>query len=198
MNLKSRSSASAVGSAVSELSRSGPSNWFCHTSQAEHANSDVLTRPSKIGSIRLTGAALQRRAFATESKLDKFELFSAEEGLTRMDGCSSTGFLVNDVMIEGPVMCFRNAFLCWHVDSLAAVDLSTLSAALLLVPSPDIIVFGTGRTLQPLPQDLAKKLQALRIGFETCSTGNAMATFNILAQEGRHVVGAFLPMNTTV
>jgi hypothetical protein len=34
----------------------------------------------------------------------------------------------------------------------------------------DIIVFGTGRTLQPLPQDLAKKLQALRIGFETCST----------------------------
>lgn len=145
--------------------------------------------------LQHVGAARGGRAYATESKLDKFELFSSEEGLTRIDGCSDTGFLVNDVMVEGPLLCFRNAFLCWHVASLAAVTPSSLSAAFLLVPSPDIIVFGTGEKLQPLPPDTAKRLTTLGIGFETCGTANAMATFNILAQEGRHVVGVFLPLN---
>jgi uncharacterized protein len=57
---------------------------------------------------------------------------------------------------------------------------------------PELIIFGSGAKIRfPHPKLIAALMQA-RIGVETMDTPAACRTYNILAGEGRHVVGAFL------
>lgn len=57
---------------------------------------------------------------------------------------------------------------------------------------PELIIFGSGSKIKfPHPKLLAALMQA-RIGVETMDTPAACRTYNILAGEGRHVLGAFL------
>ena len=56
----------------------------------------------------------------------------------------------------------------------------------------EVVIFGSGRKIRfPHPRWLAP-LAARRIGLETMDTPAACRTYNILAQEGRRVVGALL------
>jgi uncharacterized protein len=60
---------------------------------------------------------------------------------------------------------------------------------------PELIIFGSGTKIRfPHPKLVAALMQA-RIGVETMDTPAACRTYNILAGEGRHVVGAFLIEN---
>jgi uncharacterized protein len=57
---------------------------------------------------------------------------------------------------------------------------------------PELVIFGSGGKIRfPHPKLIAALMQA-RIGVETMDTPAACRTYNILAGEGRHVVGAFL------
>ena len=58
----------------------------------------------------------------------------------------------------------------------------------------ELLVLGCGRTLQRLPRALIEGLSAKGIGVEVSDTPNAVATFNILNQEGRAVAAAMLPL----
>ncbi len=61
-------------------------------------------------------------------------------------------------------------------------------------PCAELLVLGCGRTLQRLPSALVEALFAKGIGVEVSDTPNAVATFNILNQEGRAVAAAMLPL----
>ena len=58
----------------------------------------------------------------------------------------------------------------------------------------DIVVIGCGETIQRLPDTLTRGLAAKGIAVEVASTANALATFNVLNQEGRITAGALLPL----
>ena len=59
---------------------------------------------------------------------------------------------------------------------------------------PELIVFGSGRTLRfPKPLWLAGLMQH-GIGVESMDTPAACRTYNILASEGRRVLAALLPL----
>ncbi len=74
-----------------------------------------------------------------------------------------------------------------HFDALSAHHFERLAAS-----KPELVIFGSGAKLRfPHPKLLAA-LMAARIGVETMDTPAACRTYNILAAEGRHVVGAFL------
>ena len=60
--------------------------------------------------------------------------------------------------------------------------------------SAELLVLGCGRELRPLPSDLVHGLAAKGISVEASDTCNAVATFNILNQEGRAVAAALLPL----
>ena len=45
-----------------------------------------------------------------------------------------------------------------------------------------------------MPEALARGLAAKGVSIDAMDTPNAVATFNILNQEGRSVLGAFLPL----
>lgn len=61
-------------------------------------------------------------------------------------------------------------------------------------PSADIVVIGCGENIQRLPEALTQGLGAKGIAVEVASTPNALATFNVLNQEGRITAGALLPL----
>tara|TARA_A100001015_G_scaffold287348_1_gene357024 strand:- start:589 stop:789 length:201 start_codon:yes stop_codon:yes gene_type:complete len=52
----------------------------------------------------------------------------------------------------------------------------------------DIILFGTGKNLKIIPDNLKKYLIEKKFSFEVMSTTSALNTHNILLSEGRKLV----------
>lgn len=57
---------------------------------------------------------------------------------------------------------------------------------------PELVIFGSGSRIRFPKPVWMKELMAKRIGLETMDTQAACRTYNILAQEGRHVVAALI------
>jgi uncharacterized protein len=78
----------------------------------------------------------------------------------------------------------------WPVKSIAELNESTLAA--LLVIQPEVILIGTGMTLQfPHPQCYASLLNQ-GIGVEFMDSGAACRTYNILLGEERKVIAGII------
>ena len=59
-----------------------------------------------------------------------------------------------------------------------------------LAHDPEIVLFGSGKTLSYPPDEICEILYARHIGFEIMDTGAACRAFNFLAGEGRRIVAA--------
>ena len=71
-------------------------------------------------------------------------------------------------------------------------DLTAEHFAQLAALAPELVIFGSGQRIR-FPQPVwLKPMMAQRVGVETMDTQAACRTYNILAQEGRHVVAALL------
>ncbi len=57
---------------------------------------------------------------------------------------------------------------------------------------PELVIFGSGASHRFVSPQLYRSLIERRIGLETMDTAAACRTFNVLANEGRKVLGAFL------
>lgn len=71
-------------------------------------------------------------------------------------------------------------------------ELDDLFLEEILTHKPDIIIFGTGNTIKYPANNILKKLQQVRIGFEVMPVPALCRTFNYLIGEGRNVVGVLL------
>jgi uncharacterized protein len=71
-------------------------------------------------------------------------------------------------------------------------DLDATHFAQLAEVQAEIVIFGSGSRIRFPQAPWLKPLIARRIGVETMDTAAACRTYNILAQEGRHVVVALL------
>jgi uncharacterized protein len=78
----------------------------------------------------------------------------------------------------------------WPVDELAALTPAHFEQVLQL--KPELVIFGSGARLQFIAPALYRALIDARIGMETMDTAAAARTYNVLASEGRSVVGALL------
>lgn len=84
-------------------------------------------------------------------------------------------------------------WLSWAPNHLSEVTPASLKILDLLKPRPELVVLGCGTSIGRVPAALEKALNEQNISIEALDTVNAVATFNILNQEGRAVVGALLP-----
>lgn len=76
----------------------------------------------------------------------------------------------------------------WPVSSIDQLEMEHFDP--LLAVQPEIILLGTGMSLQFPNASLIKKILARGIGFETMDTQAACRTYNILSSEGRRVAAA--------
>ncbi|KII94600.1 hypothetical protein PLICRDRAFT_33402 [Plicaturopsis crispa FD-325 SS-3] len=63
-----------------------------------------------------------------------------------------------------------------------------------VVPKPELLLFGTGKSMSLLPPHLRLHLNKIGIQTEISDTRNACSTYNLLAEEGRRVAAALLPL----
>ena len=80
----------------------------------------------------------------------------------------------------------------WQVQTFE--QLSEEHFELLLPFQPEIVLLGTGDTLQFPSPLVTKKLISVKIGVEVMDTNAACRTYNILMAEGRNVAAALLLM----
>ncbi|KAF9191130.1 hypothetical protein BGZ51_007711 [Haplosporangium sp. Z 767] len=64
----------------------------------------------------------------------------------------------------------------------------------LMNPRPEILIVGTGKSFAPLSPSVRSVIRGLGLQVDMMSTANAAATYNMLAEEGREVAAALLPL----
>ncbi|KAK3823695.1 MAG: NADH dehydrogenase 1 alpha subcomplex assembly factor 3 [Linnemannia elongata] len=64
----------------------------------------------------------------------------------------------------------------------------------LMNPRPEILIVGTGKAFAPLSPAVRAVVRSLGLQVDMMSTANAAATYNMLAEEGREVAAALLPL----
>jgi uncharacterized protein len=78
----------------------------------------------------------------------------------------------------------------WAPGAFADIDAAALAQALAL--EPEVLILGTGRRSDLDPTARIRRQLPPRLGVEFMDTAAACRTFNILAAEGRRVVGALV------
>lgn len=78
----------------------------------------------------------------------------------------------------------------WPVPQLSALQAPHFEA--IAVFSPELVIFGSGESHRFVSPGLYRSLIDRRIGVETMDTAAACRTFNVLVNEGRKVLGAFV------
>ena len=109
------------------------------------------------------------------------------EGVIPVDGYGPGFFRLGGQVLHGPVIIGPNAASSWD----GASDVQSLVD---LAADVDVVLFGTGPDMTPVPADLREALEAAGMGLEPMNSASACRTYNILAAEGRRVALAALPL----
>lgn len=125
---------------------------------------------------------------------DEYNLLQSDSRLVQVNGCFGGGFFVGDVQVEGSVICFGDVWFHWSPKRYEDITIDSLALLDVVVPVPELLILGCGNSIRTIPEDLMKGLRERYVSVEAVDTKNAAATFNILNQEGRSVVGAFIPL----
>ncbi|GJJ70142.1 NADH dehydrogenase [ubiquinone] 1 alpha subcomplex assembly factor 3 [Entomortierella parvispora] len=128
------------------------------------------------------------------------------------------------ITLQGPVLCIGGQVFLWDIfqkggavdRSLSATTTATTGTGTtarsifetmdeptareifkifeLMNPRPEILVVGTGKAFAPLSPAVRSVIRSLGLQVDMMSTANAAATYNMLAEEGREVAAALLPL----
>ncbi|XP_050541369.1 NADH dehydrogenase [ubiquinone] 1 alpha subcomplex assembly factor 3 [Daktulosphaira vitifoliae] len=113
-----------------------------------------------------------------------------------ISGYSQFGFrLNNNFQVLGPILCFPNSILAWYIDSDKDINEDSLSLLFHLEPMPSVVVLGIGdnmyrKSIDKVVWSVTKKYNC---NIEVLPIDAALATYNFIVSEQRHVVGAFIP-----
>ncbi len=87
-------------------------------------------------------------------------------------------------------MPWRGEVVAWprsRVEELQREDFDALLAL-----KPELVIFGSGRTLRFVHPSITRGLIEARIGIECMDTAAACRTYNVLVSEGRRAVAALI------
>jgi uncharacterized protein len=104
------------------------------------------------------------------------------------------GFRLDGSFHLGPVLLLPGRALDWPPATLADVTVESLAQVLHPDAGIELLLLGTGADVAGVPKAVRAALAAARIGVEGMATGAACRTFNVLANEGRLVGAALLPV----
>ena len=144
----------------------------------------ALRAPGRVSPV-LTG-----RRYSS-NPMEDFDLMGAG-GSSVIDTYTERGFVVGGVEHRGSVFLYQDMTLLWKVKDIAEVTQASLTAAHALRPPPDLLIVGCGARIGALPRETAEFFSDGETAVEVLDTPNAVATYNILVQEGRSVAAAMI------
>jgi len=103
------------------------------------------------------------------------------------------GFRFGDMSHKGSLLALPTGIHAFAPNSLEEVDMASL-APLFTLPrgSVELLLFGCGKFLQLIPEDLRANLRKAGISADPMSTGAACQTYNILLGERRRVAAVLI------
>uniref|UniRef100_A0A1D1YFX7 NADH dehydrogenase [ubiquinone] 1 alpha subcomplex assembly factor 3 n=1 Tax=Anthurium amnicola TaxID=1678845 RepID=A0A1D1YFX7_9ARAE len=136
-----------------------------------------------------------RRAFSLYDQINLID--SVPEDQLRFQAYSDTGFTVNGVKYEGSLLIVGNLLTSWSPKRFSEITADSLSMLQLVRPTPEILILGCGRHIQPVSPQLRQFIRSTGMKLEALDSRNASSTYNILNEEGRIVAAALLPYGVT-
>jgi uncharacterized protein len=110
-----------------------------------------------------------------------------------IDGYAQGGFHFADMSHKGSLLVLPSGVYAWEPTETASITPDNL-ALLFALPQGDVdlLIVGTGRTLNILPSATRAALAEHGIRHEPMATALAISTYNIVFGEGRRVAAALL------
>lgn len=109
---------------------------------------------------------------------------------------SQLGFrLNNNFLALGPILCFSNSIMAWYIDDDKDISEDSLSLLFNLEPMPSVVILGIGDNTYRKQIDKVVLAATKKYGcnIEVLPIDAALATYNFIVSEQRHVAGAFIP-----
>ncbi|KZT60757.1 hypothetical protein CALCODRAFT_428868 [Calocera cornea HHB12733] len=130
-------------------------------------------------------------------------MLDAETGLLGVASITSSGLELTDgLILRGPAILLNNRAFLWDPPvaggSWQGWGKDVWGMFEVVMPRPEILLFGTGKAIILPPPSVRTHLSNLGIQLDFMDTRNACSTYNLLLEEGRRVAAALLPLEKHV
>ena len=114
------------------------------------------------------------------------------KGRQVITGYGNGQFKVSGEVYTTPVLVFPDRTVMWSIKAGAPITLESLNVVVEEEGEIDLLLVGTGKKQDVLPQGIRTALKEVGIALEIMDTGAAVRTYNVLAAEGRRVAAALV------
>ena len=111
-------------------------------------------------------------------------------GRAPIEAYGDGGFRFAEMSHRGSILCLPSGIYGWEPADRAALTEADFERLIAEANSVEVLLVGTGPSLQPLPKDLKTRFRDLGISSDPMSTGAAVRTYNVLLAEDRAVAAA--------
>ncbi|WP_312798421.1 Mth938-like domain-containing protein [Tianweitania sp.] len=111
-------------------------------------------------------------------------------GRAPIEAYGDGGFRFADMSHRGSILCLPSGIYGWEPADRTALTEGDFERLLDEAKSVEVLLVGTGLSLQPLPKSLKTRFRELGISSDPMSTGAAVRTYNVLLAEDRAVAAA--------
>jgi uncharacterized protein len=113
-------------------------------------------------------------------------------GRAPVDAYGNGGFRFADMSHVGSILCLPSGIHGWAPNNPSALALEDLERILGEAGDIEVLLFGMGNDLRPVPKPIKEALRARGISSDPMSTGAAVRTYNVLLAEERRVAAALI------
>lgn len=109
-----------------------------------------------------------------------------------VQGYGNGGFRFQGAFKPGSLLLLPSGPIPWSAVTMADLSEDSMAPLLALGGEVDLVILGTGDTLEFPPAGLTQRFSEIGIGLEPMATGPACRTYNVLLAEERRLAGALL------
>lgn len=113
----------------------------------------------------------------------------------RLESYGDGGFRISGVRHVGSVIVLPEMTVPWDVSDPSDIGIGSLAPVLDCEPPVEILLFGSGRDLRPIDEEVRAALSDAGIAVEPMDTGAACRTYSVLAAEDRRVAAALIAVD---
>jgi uncharacterized protein len=111
-------------------------------------------------------------------------------GRAPIEAYGNDGFRFAEMSHRGSILCLPSGIYGWEPADRAALTEADFERIFDEAKMIEVLLIGTGPSLQPLPRALKARFRELGISSDPMSTGAAVRTYNVLLAEERAVAAA--------
>lgn len=116
-------------------------------------------------------------------------------GRAPIEAYGNDGFRFADMSHRGSILCLPSGIYGWEPADRAALTEGDFERLIAEAKAVEVLLVGTGTSLQPLPKSLKARFRELGISSDPMSTGAAVRTYNVLLAEDRAVAAALISVD---